>query len=140
MSFQKVKSDSYCVGGRHRSAISIIYGVISSKGCKVLIGYCSICIRKKPMTISDNTIQAKGLGDIFKNLGKKGLRHRKRMRKTCLQILEELWISRQTLQLQIEIPKMFYQHYTEQSISITPEKGFTLASLYKLSYKNGPKM
>ena len=70
MSFNKFKSDSYCVGGRHRSATVKIYGDITSKGSKVLIGYCSICNRKKSMTVSDNTIKAEGLGSFFKNLGK----------------------------------------------------------------------
>ena len=46
MSLQKYKSDSYCVGGRHRSGTSKVYGDITSKGSKVLIGYCSICNRK----------------------------------------------------------------------------------------------
>ena len=46
MRFQKFKSDSYCVGGRNRSATTKIYCVITSKGSKVLIGYCSICNRK----------------------------------------------------------------------------------------------
>ena len=70
MSFQKFKSDSYCVGGRHRSATVKIYVDITSKGSKVLIGYCSICNRKKSMTVSDNTIKAEGLSSFFKNLGK----------------------------------------------------------------------
>ena len=70
MSFNKFKSDSYCVGGRHRSATVKIYGNITSKGSKVLIGYCSICNRKKPMTVSDNTIKKEGLGSFFKILGK----------------------------------------------------------------------
>ena len=70
MSFQKFKSDSYCVGGRHRSATKNIYGDITSKGSKVLIGYCSICNRKKSMTVSDNTIKAEGLSSFFKSLGK----------------------------------------------------------------------
>ena len=70
MCFQKFKSDSYCVGGRHRSATVKIYGDITSKGSKVLIGYCSICNRKKSMTFSDNTIKAEGLGSFFKNLGR----------------------------------------------------------------------
>ena len=70
MSFQNSKSDFHCVGGRHRSATTKIYGDITSKNCKVLIGYCSICNRKKIMTVSDNTIQAGGLGSFFKNLGK----------------------------------------------------------------------
>ena len=47
MSFQKFKSDSYCVGGRHRSATVKIYGDITTKSSKVLIGFCSKCQRKK---------------------------------------------------------------------------------------------
>ena len=70
MSFIKFEIDSYCLGGRHRSATKNIYGSITSKGSKVLIGYCSICNRKKSMTVSDNTIKAEGLGSFFKNLGK----------------------------------------------------------------------
>ena len=70
MSFNNFKSDSYCVGGRHKSATVKIYVDITSKGSKVLIGFCSICNRKKSMTVSDNTIKAEGLGSFFKNLGK----------------------------------------------------------------------
>ena len=84
MSFNKFKSDSYCVGGRHRSATVKIFGDITSKGSKVLIGYCSVCNRKKSMTVSDNTIKAEGLGDFFKNLGKKGLNVSKKMAKNVL--------------------------------------------------------
>ena len=68
MSFQKFKSDSYCVGGRHRSATKNIYGDIISKASKVLFVYCSICNGKESMTVSDNTIQAERLGSFFKNL------------------------------------------------------------------------
>ena len=59
MTIIKVETNSYCVGGRHISATKNIYGGITSKGNKVLIGYCSICIRKKSMTVSDNTIKQK---------------------------------------------------------------------------------
>ena len=69
MSFQKFKTNSYCVGGRQQSATKNIYGDITSKGSKVLIGYCSICNRKKSMTVSDNTIKDEGLSSFFKNLG-----------------------------------------------------------------------
>ena len=69
MTFQKFKSDGFCVGGRHRSTTTKIYGNITIKGNKVLIGYSSNFIRKKSMTVSDNTIQAEVLGDFFKNLG-----------------------------------------------------------------------
>ena len=54
------------------------------KGSKVLIGFCSICNRKKSMTVSDNTVQAEGLGDFFKNLGKKRLNVSKKMTKNVL--------------------------------------------------------
>ena len=70
MTFNKFKSDSYCVGGRHRSATVKIFGDITSKGSKVLIGYCSICSRKKSMTVSDDTIKAEGLASFLKNLGR----------------------------------------------------------------------
>ena len=36
------------------------------------------------MTISDNTIEAEGLSDFFKNLGKKGLNVSKKMAKIVL--------------------------------------------------------
>ena len=84
MSFNKFENDSYCVGGRHRSATTKIYGNITSKGSKVIIGFCSICNRKKSMTVSDNTIKAEGLADFFKNLGKKGLNVSKKMVKNVL--------------------------------------------------------
>ena len=75
MSFQKFKSDSYCVGGRHRSATKKIVGDITinkktGKKVKLLVGKCVICDRKKTMIVSDNVIQAEVLGDSFKNLGK----------------------------------------------------------------------
>ena len=84
MTFNKFKTDSYCVGGRHRSATVKIYGDVTSKGSKVLIGYCSVCNRKKSMTVSDATIKAEGLGDFLKNLGKKGLNVSKKMAKNVL--------------------------------------------------------
>ena len=75
MSFQKFKSDSYCVGGRHRSATKNIVDDISinkktGKEVNLLVGKCTNCNRKKTMIVSDNVIQAEGLGDFFKNLGK----------------------------------------------------------------------
>ena len=36
------------------------------------------------MIVSDNVIQAEGLGDFFKNLGKKGLKVSKKMAKNVL--------------------------------------------------------
>ena len=71
MNFQKFETSSYCNGGRHRNFTLKTYGDITSKGSKVLIGFSSKCHRKKMMTVSDNTIKAQGLGEFFKNLGKK---------------------------------------------------------------------
>ena len=75
MSSQKFKTDSFCVGGRHRSGTKNIVGEIrnnkkTGKEVKLLVGKCMICDRKKSMIVSDNVIQAEGLGSFFKNLGK----------------------------------------------------------------------
>ena len=79
MSFQKFKSDSFCVGGRHRSSTIKNYRDIRSKGSKVIIGYWSICNRKKSMTVSDNTMRAEGLGNFFKSLGKNSVKVGKKL-------------------------------------------------------------
>ena len=89
MSFQKYKIDSYCVGGRHKSNTKDIVGDITinkktGKEVKLLVGKCVICNRKKTMIVSDNMIQAEGLGDFLKNLGKKGLNISKKMAKNVL--------------------------------------------------------
>ena len=75
MNSQKFATDSYCVGGRHRSGTKDITGEITvnkktGKDTKLLVGKCMICNRKKSMIVSDNTIKAEGLGSFFKNLGK----------------------------------------------------------------------
>ena len=75
MSFNKFKSHRYCVGGRHYSATSQIYGDTTSnqktgKQTKLLRGTCTKCHRGKSIIVSDQTIQAEGLGDFFKHLGK----------------------------------------------------------------------
>ena len=89
MSFQKFKSDSYCVGGKHRSGTKNIAGEITlnkknGKEIKLLVGKCVVCNRKKSMIVSDNVIRAEGLGDFFKNLGKKTLNVSKKMAKNVL--------------------------------------------------------
>ena len=75
MNSQKFASDSYCVGGRHRSGTKDITGEKTvnkktGKDTKLLVGKCVKCNRKKSMIVSDNTIKAEGLGSFFKNLGK----------------------------------------------------------------------
>ena len=52
MSFQKLESDSYCVGGKHRSSTKNIVGDITinkktGKEVKSLVGKCVISDRKK---------------------------------------------------------------------------------------------
>ena len=86
MSCKKFTSDAYCVGGRHRSATTKIYGDITSKRSKVLIGCCSICNRKKSNTVFDNTIQAKGLGSFFKTSGGIFAKARKKLASNVLKI------------------------------------------------------
>ena len=88
-SSQNFQSDSYCVGGRHKSGTTNIVGEIrnnkkTGKEIKLLVGQCMVCNRKKSMIVSDNVIQAEGLGDFFKNLGKKGLNVSKKMAKNVL--------------------------------------------------------
>ena len=89
MSFQKFKTNSYCVGGRHRSATKYIVGdktinKKSGKEVKLLVGKCVMCDRKKTMIVSDNTIQAERLGDFFKNLGKVSSKAAKKLAKIAL--------------------------------------------------------
>ena len=89
MSFEKFKSDSHCVRGRHKSATKIIVGDITinkktGKEVKLLVVKCVICNRRKTLIVSDNVFQAKGLGDFFKNLGKVSSRAAKNLATNAL--------------------------------------------------------
>ena len=89
MSFQKFKANSYCVGQKHYSGTKNIVGEITlnkktGREIKLLVGQCSICNRKKSMIVSDNTIQAEGLGDFFKNMGKISAKAGKKLAKNVL--------------------------------------------------------
>ena len=132
MSFNKFESDSYCVGGRHRRSTTKIYGNITSKGSKVLIGYCSACNRKKSMTISDNTIKADGLGSFFKNVGTLFAKAGKKLQPMYQKILLELLKLVLTLppQLQVEILKTYYQHNLNWLIFIIKDKACISENLY----------
>ena len=66
----KFKTNLYCVGGRHYSGTNNIRGFITSKGTKMLKGNCVKCGRNKSMTVSDATIDAEGLKDFFKSVGR----------------------------------------------------------------------
>ena len=70
---------------------------MTGKSSKVLIGYRSISQRKKSMTVSDNTIQAEDLGDVFKILDKNGINISKKWQKLFPKILPELSILQTTL-------------------------------------------
>ena len=74
MSFNKFENNSYCVGGKHYSATTNIRGDITQNKktgapVKLLRGTCSSCKRNKSLIVSDQTIQAEGLGNFFKHLG-----------------------------------------------------------------------
>ena len=89
MSFQKFKTNSYCLGRRHYSATKNItgeraYNKKTGKEIKLLVGKCVICDKRKSMIVSDNTIQAEGLGDFFKNLGKISAKAGKKIAKNVL--------------------------------------------------------
>ena len=113
MIFQKFTSDAYCVGGRHRSATKNIYGDVTSKGNRLLIGLCSICNGNKSVTVSDTTKQVEGFGDLFKSLGKKGLNVSKKWQKLFQKVAEELWKLETTLVLHLHFKtlKRLYYHY-----------------------------
>ena len=51
MSFQKFKTNNYCVGGKHRSGTKNVAGEISfnektGKEIKLLVGKCEVCNKK----------------------------------------------------------------------------------------------
>ena len=77
MKSQKLKSFSFCVGGRHHSSTTNVVCDETNKkngeDNKLLTGQFSICNRRNYMTTSVNIKSAKGLGYCCKNLGKKGL-------------------------------------------------------------------
>ena len=113
-------SNSYCVGGRHYSSTSNITGDITinkktGKEIKLLVGKCMICNRKKTMIVSDNVIQAEGLGDFFKNLGKKGLNVSKKMAKNVLSN------TGRALDLTAKISTALASRNSKQALSTLPE-------------------
>ena len=85
---QKFKTNSYCVGGRHDSGTNNITGFITSKGTKVLKGNCDKYKRKKSMTVTDATIEAEGLKDFFKSVGKATVNFGKKVAKNPVRALE----------------------------------------------------
>ena len=84
----KFKTNSYCVGGRHYSGTNNIRGVTSAKGTKMLKGNCVKCNRNKSMTVSDATIEAEGLKDFFKSVGRATVNFGKKVATNPIRALE----------------------------------------------------
>ena len=84
----KFKTNSYCVGGRHYSGTINIRGAITSEGIKMLTGNCVKCKRNNSMTVSDATIDAEGLKDFFKSVGKATVNFGKKVANNPVRALE----------------------------------------------------
>ena len=126
MSFNKFKTDGYCVGGRHKSGTKTIVGEITinkktGKEVKLLVGKCVICDRKKTMIVSDNVIQAEGLGSFFKNLGKISA---KAVKKSAKNVLSN---PGRALDLTAKIATATASKNSKQALSTLPE----LITFYK---------
>ena len=103
-SFNKFKTNSYCVGGRHYSGTNNIRGDVIAKGTKMLKRNCVKCRRNKSMTVSDATIVAEGLKDFFKSVGKATVIFGKKVDKKKERALE-LTSKKERVQLQLETLK-----------------------------------
>ena len=84
----KFKTNSYCVGGRHYSGTNNKRGFITSKGTKMLKGNCVKCKRNKSMTVSDARIEAEGLKDFFKSVGRATVSFGKKVANNPVRALE----------------------------------------------------
>ena len=90
MSFQKLETNSFCVGQKHYSPTKNIVGKMTFskktvKEIELLVGQCSLCSWKESVILSDNTMVAESPGDFFKNLGKERLDELKKMAKRVVE-------------------------------------------------------
>ena len=85
---QKFKTNSYCVGCRHYSGTNNIRGFITSKGTKMLKVSCVKCKRNNSMTVSDATIKAEGLKDLFKSVGRATVKFGEKVANSPVRALE----------------------------------------------------
>ena len=85
---QKFNTNPFCVGGRHYSGTKNIRGFITSKGTKMLKDNCVKCKRNMSMTVSDATIEAEGLKDFFKSVGKATVNFGKKIANNPVRALE----------------------------------------------------
>ena len=74
-----------------------------------------VCDKRKSMIVSDNVMQAEGLGDFLKNLGKKGLNVSKKMAKNVSSI------PGRALDLTAEIATAAVSKNSKQALSTLPE-------------------
>ena len=103
----KFKTNSYCVGGRHYSGTNNIRRFITSKGTKMLKGNCVKCKRNRSMTVSDATIEAEGLKDFLKSVGKATVSFGKKVANNPVRALE---IARKLeVRLHLETLELLYQ-------------------------------
>ena len=63
MSFQKIKTNSFSVGGRHKSSTKNRVGETTfnkktGKENEFIIGKCAICDKRKSTIVSHNVVQA----------------------------------------------------------------------------------
>ena len=84
----KFKINSYCVGGRHYSGTNNISGAIILKGTKMLRGSCTKCRKNKSMTVYNAIIEAEGLKDFFKSVGRATVNFGKKVANTPVRALE----------------------------------------------------
>ena len=68
MSYENIKSDFHCIGGRRLSSIISFEIVITKTARKIPFSKCVKSNRKISMTVSDNTIAAENSGKMFKKL------------------------------------------------------------------------
>ena len=85
---QKFKTNSYCVVGRNYSGTNNIRGFITSKGTKMLKGSCVKCKTNKSRAVSDATIEAEGLKDFFKSVGRATVNFGKKVAYKTVRTLE----------------------------------------------------
>ena len=85
--FNKFRTNSYCVGGRHYSGTNKIRGVVTAKRTKILKGSCAMCRTHKSMTVSYATVAA-GLKDSFKSVGKATVNFGKKIANNPVRALE----------------------------------------------------
>ena len=86
--FNRFKTNSYCVGGRHYSGTNSIKGFNSSKGTKMLKANCTICRRNNSMTVSDAAIEADGIEGFLKGVGKATVTFGKKVANNPVRALE----------------------------------------------------